>query len=110
MPRTQPSLFARPDTLFGVCEALGEDFGFNPIFLRLPLGVLLLWNPTIIVSAYLSAGLLVMVSRSLAPNPRLATSRRHAPASEAATVQPSAEHRLLKGDCTADADVLSVAA
>ena len=34
MHAAQPSLFRRPDTFFGVCEALGEDFGFNPIFLR----------------------------------------------------------------------------
>ena len=66
----QPPLWARDHTLFGVCEALGEDFGFNPLFLRIPLAVLLLWNPTVIVGGYLAAGLLVMASRLAVPNPR----------------------------------------
>ena len=32
------SIIARDDTLLGVCFALGEDFGFNPVYLRVPLG------------------------------------------------------------------------
>ena len=66
------SVFARDDTMFGVCEALGEDFGFNPLFLRIPLAVLLLWNPTVIVGAYLGAGVLVLASRLAIPNKRRA--------------------------------------
>ena len=30
--------FTREDTLFGVCEALGEDFRFNPLLLRVAFG------------------------------------------------------------------------
>ena len=33
----QVALPLRPHTIFGVCEAIGEDFGFNPTFLRVPL-------------------------------------------------------------------------
>src|SRR3546814_14849906 len=29
------NLFRRRDTFFGICEAVGQDFGFNPLFLRL---------------------------------------------------------------------------
>ena len=30
----QVALPLRTHTILGVCEAIGEDFGFNPIFLR----------------------------------------------------------------------------
>jgi phage shock protein PspC (stress-responsive transcriptional regulator) len=70
MQNAQPSLFTRDDTLFGVCEALGEDLGFNPLPLRIALGVLLLWNPVVVVSAYFGAGVLVMVTRWAFPNRR----------------------------------------
>lgn len=72
MQTSQPPLWARDHTLFGVCEALGEDFGFNPMFLRIPFAVLLLWNPTAVISAYFALGALVLVTRWLAPNPRVA--------------------------------------
>lgn len=69
MPNSQPSLIARDHTLFGVCEALGEDFGFNPLLLRIPFAVLLLWNPVAVIGTYLAAGILVAASRWLFPNP-----------------------------------------
>lgn len=66
------NVLARDDTFFGVCEALGEDFGFNPNWLRVALGVGLLFNPLASVAAYAAAGLIVGFSRLLVPNPRLA--------------------------------------
>jgi phage shock protein PspC (stress-responsive transcriptional regulator) len=68
MQTSQPPLWARDHTLLGVCEALGEDFGFNPLFLRIPLAVLLLWNPTAVVGAYVVMGLLVLASRLAIPD------------------------------------------
>lgn len=53
--------------LFGVCAALGHDFGFNPLLLRLVFGVSLLWNPVVVISAYAFAGLFVLVSHLLFP-------------------------------------------
>jgi len=70
MQTVQPSPIARDHTLLGVCEALGEDFGFNPFYLRLPAAVLLLWNPTVIVAVYLAVGMLVATSRFLVREPR----------------------------------------
>ena len=32
----QVALPLRSHTILGVCEAIGEDFGFNPVFLRIP--------------------------------------------------------------------------
>lgn len=65
-----PSIFNRSDTLLGVCEALGEDFGFNADWLRLVLAVLLLVNPVAVIAGYCAVGALVALSRWLAPNPR----------------------------------------
>ena len=64
------NLFLRNDTMLGVCEALGQDFGFNPIFLRLTLAVLLVPFPVQVIAAYLAAGVVVAFSRLLFPNPR----------------------------------------
>jgi phage shock protein C len=84
MQTAQPSLFARDHTILGVCEGLGEDFGFNPIWLRVPLAVLLLVNPAAVVATYLGLGLLVLVTRWIAPNPRSAAEARPAAAAEPA--------------------------
>lgn len=72
MQTVQPSFFLRDDTFLGVCEALGEDFRFNPLWLRVALGVALIWNPFAVVAAYLAAFVVIAVSRLLVPNPRMA--------------------------------------
>jgi phage shock protein PspC (stress-responsive transcriptional regulator) len=64
------SAFAREDTLFGICFALGEDFGFNPLYLRLLFGSLLLVIPVEAIGAYGACGVLVAVVRRLVPEPR----------------------------------------
>ena len=71
MQSTQTWLIARDDTFLGVCEALGEDFGINPLWLRIGFGVSLLFNPVAVLAAYLGAGVIVLLSRLIAPNPRL---------------------------------------
>ncbi len=70
MQNSQPSLISRDDTFFGVCAGLGEDFGFNPIFLRLAFAAFLFFNPVAALGAYAGAGAIVLLSRLLAPNPR----------------------------------------
>jgi phage shock protein C len=70
MQASDTALPLRDDTLLGVCEALGEDLHFNPLWLRIALAGLLLWNPVAVVSFYLAAGILVAVSRWLYPRPR----------------------------------------
>jgi len=71
MQTSHPSVFARDHTILGVCEALGEDLGFNPIFLRVPLAVCLLLNPWAVVATYAGLGVLVAFTRLVAPNPRM---------------------------------------
>ena len=97
MTASQPNLIARGDTFLGVCEALGEDFGFNPLYLRAALGIGLIWNPLAMIGAYLGLGIVVAFSRLVAPNPR----RKAAP-------QPAAEQRPAQVDN--DTEALAVAA
>ncbi len=62
------NLFLRGDTLLGVCEALGQDFGINPTWFRVAFCVPIFWNPVIVISAYLGIGLLVAASRFAFPD------------------------------------------
>jgi phage shock protein PspC (stress-responsive transcriptional regulator) len=66
----QPALPLRAHTILGVCEAIGEDFGFNPMLLRIPLAVAVLWSPQMAVAGYLALGLVVLASRLLFPKPK----------------------------------------
>lgn len=64
---TEVALPLRSHTILGVCEAIGEDFGFNPIFLRVPFAAIVLWSPTIAIGAYFALGAVVLASRLLFP-------------------------------------------
>ena len=89
MQVSQSSVFARDDTFFGVCEALGEDLGFNPIYLRITFAVFLLWKPVEVIVAYAIAGLVVGLTRWFFPNPRVAAEPEWTPeAQRAAEPQP----------------------
>ena len=94
MQTSQPSLIARDHTLFGVCEALGEDFGFNPMFLRVPFAALLLWNPTVVIATYLALGVLVLLTRWIAPNPKRAAVESVAEATAPVTAANEVEAEL----------------
>ena len=72
MQTNQPPVWARDHTLFGVCEALGEDLGFSPVFLRVAFAIGLFFNPEAVIAAYAGLGLLVAFTRFVAPNPRQA--------------------------------------
>jgi phage shock protein PspC (stress-responsive transcriptional regulator) len=75
-----PAAHAR-DNLFGVCAALGEDFGFDPMWLRLAFAVALLFDLEKVLMTYAALGVVVLVSRLLFPN------RRPAAVADAAPVQ-----------------------
>jgi phage shock protein C len=72
MQAAQSNVFTRDDTFFGICQALGEDFGFSPNWLRLAMGVGLLFAPLATLGAYVAAGVLVGFSRLIAPDRRRA--------------------------------------
>lgn len=61
----QPAV--QKDNLFGICHALGQEFGFDPLWLRLALAVSLLWNPVLVLAAYFYVGLVMLAARMLFP-------------------------------------------
>jgi phage shock protein PspC (stress-responsive transcriptional regulator) len=63
------SIIARDDTVLGVCFALGQDFGFNPLYLRLLFAVFLFWSPAAAFGGYAVLGAIVAFSRWVAPDP-----------------------------------------
>ena len=67
---TRESLFRRDDTFLGVCQALGEDFGFNPVFLRIGFALPVIFAPVAVIATYLGLGVVVLISRILAPRPK----------------------------------------
>lgn len=70
MPFSDTNVFARDDTFFGVCQAIGEDLGFNPNYLRIAFALPLLYAPVTTIGAYLALALLVLLTRLVVPNPR----------------------------------------
>lgn len=64
----QTPLPLRNDTILGVCEAIGQDFGFNPLYLRLAFIAPLFVAPTAAFAAYLGLGIVVAATRYFAPN------------------------------------------
>lgn len=77
----QVALPLRSHTILGVCEAIGEDFGFNPIILRAPLAASVLYSPMWAVIGYFALGAVVLASRLLFPKAK----------SEAVAEQPSVQ-------------------
>ena len=56
--------------LFGVCAALGEDVGFDPLWLRIALSVGVIWNWQAIAVLYAALAAVVLVSRVLIRDPK----------------------------------------
>ncbi len=82
MSTATAAVLDRNDTLLGVCEALGEDFGFNPLWLRIAFALPLIWDPVAVFGAYLALGVVVLLSRLIVPSRRRAASTEAAPAVE----------------------------
>jgi len=64
----QTPLPLRHDTILGVCEAIGRDFGFNPLWLRLAFIAPIFFAPTATIAAYFGLGLVVALTNWLAPD------------------------------------------
>ena len=94
------NLFLRNDTMLGVCQGLGEEFGFNPTWLRLALAFGVLWNPPAVVAIYLALGAALAIGRWFAPLPSADAAATAAPAvphlaAEQVPVAETAEPRRL---------------
>jgi phage shock protein PspC (stress-responsive transcriptional regulator) len=70
MQKYEPSLFARSDTMFGVCQALGEDFGVSPTWFRIGFASAVIFNVELAIGAYVAVGLVVAMIRLLYRTPR----------------------------------------
>jgi phage shock protein C len=79
---TNGNVFLRNDTIFGTCQAIGDDYGFNANWLRVPLAASLLASPTGAIALYLGLSVVVLISR-------LAFRSKTVP-SAAITVEPAA--------------------
>ncbi len=78
----------RDDTLLGACYAIGEDFGFNPFFLRLLFAIGLLAFPAVALTAYAALTALVTLTRWLVPNLEpVADTRRDSDCAEISRVE-----------------------
>lgn len=64
----KPAIIDRQEPIFGVCEALGDDFGINPNWFRAALAPLIFWNPIVTVAGYFAVGLVVLAVRLLMPD------------------------------------------
>jgi phage shock protein C len=62
------NLMLRNDTILGVCEALGQDFGINPNWLRVAFCAPIYWNPMAVIGVYLGLGVIVAVTRLAFPD------------------------------------------
>jgi phage shock protein C len=90
MMETQQNPVALPlraHTILGVCEAVGEDFGFNPVLLRVPFAAAVLWSPTITLAVYFALGAVVLASRLLFPRAKSAAVQSAAPTHNTANEQ-----------------------
>lgn len=68
--QTQTEAPAAKDNLLGICHAIGEDFGFNPNFLRIPLAVGIIFSAQWTLIAYATMGVAVLASRLLIRKPK----------------------------------------
>ena len=83
----QVALPLRSHTILGVCEGIAEDFGFNPVLLRVPLAAMVLWNPMIAIGTYFALGAVVLASRLLFPKAKVTAAEQPQEAPVAANEQ-----------------------
>lgn len=62
----------RRDTMLGVCAGLGEEFGFNPMVLRIAISSLVIVDLKLAIAVYLGLGIALAMGRLLAPARRTA--------------------------------------
>ena len=80
---SQVALPLRSHTILGVCEAIGEDFGFNPVLLRIPFAASVIYSPLLSIGTYLALGVFVFASRWFFP-------KAHTAGEQPAIEQPAA--------------------
>ncbi len=74
-PTRRTPLILRNDTMLGVCAGLGEEFGFNPNYLRVLIASLFLVSFKISIGIYLALGLALVVGGVLFPRRQVALAK-----------------------------------
>ena len=92
----QAPLPLRSHTILGVCEAIGEDFGFNPTYLRVVLAASVIWNLKLAVAAYLALGLVILGSRLLFPKAKVTKVAVEQPSVASASDHANEQHEYAK--------------
>jgi phage shock protein C len=94
------NLLLRNDTILGVCEAIGQDFGFNPTWLRIAFCAPVFWNPTAVAAVYLVLGLVVAATRLAFPD-------RHAQAQAPAAPAQLAEVEVRANEIVEERELIA---
>ena len=63
MTDTATSIYARADTMLGVCHGLGEELGIHANWFRVAALLGLFWNPTAVFVTYAVLGVLLGLFR-----------------------------------------------
>ena len=63
----QTPLPLRRDTMLGVCAGLGEEFSFNPVFLRIAISMLVFVDLKLAIATYVGLGIALAAGRLIAP-------------------------------------------
>lgn len=69
IPAAQPSLIRRQHTVLGVCEGIGEDLGFNPVYLRILFAGGVYFAPLLVIGTYFFLGAALALARWAYPVP-----------------------------------------
>ena len=88
MTDTDTPIYARSDTMLGVCHGLGEELGIHANWLRIAAAVALFFNPVAVIVGYLTLGVLLAAFRWFFPF-------RQRRATDTAAAQPAVP---LRGD------------
>lgn len=89
------NLFLRNDTILGVCEAIGGDFGIHPNWLRVSFAVAIFFAPFAVIAGYVALAVPVAVARWMYPTKVEAPKEPVEPAGTATTVAQDEEEAAL---------------
>ena len=77
------------DNLFGICNAVGEDLGFNPLWLRLVFASTFIFDPVVVIASYFALGAFILVARLVFPRaPKARKSAEVVALATTATAEP----------------------
>lgn len=85
----------KKDNLFGICNAVGEDLGFNPLWLRLVFASTFIFDPVVVITSYFALGAFILFAQIVFPRSKQARASGEVVAFTAAA-QPQAPVELAK--------------